>query len=200
MSQARRPDTVMMVINISSRSFNLAYLSLALWLLHLIWVSFNLSPLWLEINEGERRVFKCLGLSRLCERRCSPLLCSLSVTLALWELHLCSVIQSWVRCLLTIVWCIWKRSFDPCKDFSLHFFTLFRFRLLMWFLLIVERVFAGGREGEGFVLFIVFFLFWPLGCEYDSDHRQACQTPCMGCLSKCERVNGCTSVTDEMCL
>lgn len=142
----------MMVINISIRSFNLAYLSHALWLLHLIWVSFNLSPLWLEINEGERRVFKCLCLSRLCERRCSPLLCSLSVTPTLWELHLCSVIQSWVRCLLTIVWCIWKCSFDPCKDFSLHFFTLFRFRLLMWFLLIVERV---------FVLFIVFFSFDP---------------------------------------
>ncbi len=189
----------MMVINNSIRSFNLAYLSHALWLLHVIWVSFNLSPLWLEINEA-RDV--CLSVSVflvLCERRCSPFLCSLSVTLTLWELHLCSVIQSWVRCLLTIVWCIWKIALIHAKIFTSHFYSL-PLQTANVVSTYSGECFAGGREGGILFCSLFFFLFWPLGCEYDSDHRQACQTPCMGCLSKCECVNGCTSVTDEMCL
>lgn len=43
----------MMVINIVLRSFNLPLGHISVWLLYLIWISFNLSTLRIEINEGE---------------------------------------------------------------------------------------------------------------------------------------------------
>lgn len=47
---------IFMVINTCTQSFNLPYLShVTVWLHCLIWVSFNLSPPRLEINEGRKR-------------------------------------------------------------------------------------------------------------------------------------------------
>lgn len=43
----------MTVINIILRSFNLPLGHISVWLLYLIWISFNLSALRIEINEGE---------------------------------------------------------------------------------------------------------------------------------------------------
>lgn len=43
----------MMVINIALHSLNLPIAHISVWLLYLIWISFNLSALRIEINEGE---------------------------------------------------------------------------------------------------------------------------------------------------